>query len=179
MIRFNTEEQNLICLYNPGSREGLEIPRDRYDGLIGDLLERPFVIVDILPEQVPADSAGQYFAVEACFLEPGRITQIHRKFADILLKLNCYYDIRVSGDPEEGWEENPDPEKLAAGLQVTGEPWTCYVLVPSEETLLMINDCDTYMTVYNPTERLLDLLLRLDCRLADVARDEAAAVDLD
>ena len=32
------------------------------------------------------------------------------------------------------------------------------MLVPSEETLLMINDCDTYMTVYNPTERLLDLL---------------------
>ena len=23
MIRFNTEEQNLICLYDPGSREGL------------------------------------------------------------------------------------------------------------------------------------------------------------
>ena len=23
MIRFNTEEQNLICLYDPGSRDGL------------------------------------------------------------------------------------------------------------------------------------------------------------
>ncbi len=141
--------------------DGKPVPSEEENGMTEELLLKPYWVVDILPWQVPENSPGQYFAVEACFLEPGRITQIHRKFADILLKLNCYYDIRVSGDPEEGWEENPDPEKLAAGLPVTGEPWTLYVLVPSEETLLMINDCDTYMTVYNPTERLLDLLRTL------------------
>ena len=135
--------------------DGKPVPAEGEAGLTEELLLKPYWVVDILPWQVPENSPGQYFAVEACFLEPGRITQIHRKFADILLKLNCYYDIRVSGDPEEGWEENPDPEKLAAGLQVTGEPWTCYVLVPSEETLLMINDCDTYMTVYGAGDELL------------------------
>ena len=71
LVEFGREEESLRIrgthiflsqiheVADPGGRETREIPRDRYDGLIGDLLEQPFVIVDILPEQVPADSAGQ------------------------------------------------------------------------------------------------------------------------
>ena len=36
---------------------------------IDDLLQLPYWIIDILPEQVPKDSPGQYFAVEKYFLE--------------------------------------------------------------------------------------------------------------
>ena len=35
----------------------------RFDDMMGELLEGPYWIVDILPEQVPADAAWQYFAV--------------------------------------------------------------------------------------------------------------------
>lgn len=34
---------------------------------IDDLLQKPYWIIDILPKQVPADSSGQYFAVEKYF----------------------------------------------------------------------------------------------------------------
>ena len=44
----------------------------RFDDMMGELLEGPYWIVDILPEQVPADAAGQYFAVERYFLQPER-----------------------------------------------------------------------------------------------------------
>ena len=51
-----------------------EIPTEvvdprRFDDMMGALLEGPYWIVDILPEQVPADAAGQYFAVERYFLQ--------------------------------------------------------------------------------------------------------------
>ena len=39
---------------------------------IEELLEKPYWIVDILPEQVKQDSPGQYFAVEKYFLTGSR-----------------------------------------------------------------------------------------------------------
>ena len=91
----------------------------RYDDRMGQLLEGPYWIVDILPEQVDADAAGQYFAVERYFLERSRIVPLRRKYAGILLRLNCYYDMAVSFDSCATWETNPDPEAFAervAGL---------------------------------------------------------------
>ena len=70
----------------------------RYDDLMGELLEGPYWIVDILPEQVSADAAGQYFAVERYFLQQSRIVPLRRKYAEILLRLNCYVDMAVSFD---------------------------------------------------------------------------------
>ena len=32
--------------------------------MIETLLNKPYWVIDILPEQVPEDSAGQYFAIE-------------------------------------------------------------------------------------------------------------------
>ena len=95
-----------------------EDPR-RFDDMMGELLEGPYWITDILPEQVPADAAGQYFAVERYFLRPERIVPLRRKYAEILLRLNCYYDMAVSFDSCMTWEANPDPEAFServAGL---------------------------------------------------------------
>ena len=69
--------------------------------------------MDILPEQVPADAAGQYFAVERCFLRPERIFPLRRKYAELLLRLNCYADMAVSFNSCASWETNPDPETFA------------------------------------------------------------------
>ena len=57
----------------------------RFDDMMGELLEGPYWIVDILPEQVGADAAGQYFAVERYFLRPGRIVPLRRKYAGLRL----------------------------------------------------------------------------------------------
>ena len=39
---------------------------------IEEMLEKPYWIVDILPERVPKDSPGRYFAIEQYFLEESR-----------------------------------------------------------------------------------------------------------
>ncbi len=122
---------------------------------IEKLLDTAYWIIDILPEQVPADSAGQYFAVEQYFLSADRKKMIHQKYADIFLKLNCYYDLLVSEDYGENWEKNPDPERLV--LTVTGGNPTreVYVLLEEENALIILDKTDTNMTVYNAQDILL------------------------
>ena len=77
------------------------------------LLNKPYWVIDFLPEQVPEGSSGQYFAVEEYFLRPERIAAIHARFAEILLKLNCYYDLRVCEAGTEAFETNPAPKRCS------------------------------------------------------------------
>ena len=60
---------------------------------IEELLQAPYWIVDILPAQVPADSPGQYFAVEKYFLQERQLAEIKQKHIQLILKLNCYRDL--------------------------------------------------------------------------------------
>ena len=83
--------------------------------MIDDYFERPYWIVDILPFQVPADSPGQYFTVEEYYLRKPRWQALRRKYLEILLKLNCYFDMHICGFAgvfEGGWEINPKPKRL-------------------------------------------------------------------
>ena len=127
----------------------------RYDDLVEELLEGPCWIVDILPEQVPADAAGQYFAVERYFLQPERIVPLRRKYAEILLRLNCYVDMAVSFDSCASWETNPDPETFAE--RVTGLSGNEFLRAVFAEQNAMIDydHNDTYLTVYDPGAALL------------------------
>ena len=127
--------------------------------MIETLLTRPYWIIDILPAQVPKDSAGQYFAVEKYFLSEPRYTDLRQRYAELLLKLNCYYDLEVGFPGEKGSLRNPPPEKLHAWL--VQEHRDLCVLLPAEEALLTLDHGDTYMTVYNPGEKLLALLGQL------------------
>ena len=60
---------------------------DKLD-IIEHIQEKPYWLIDVLPYQVPADSAGQYFKVEEYLL--AHMDSLGRKFLDVLLKLNCY-----------------------------------------------------------------------------------------
>ena len=133
----------------------------RYDDLMGELLEGPYWIVDNLPEQVSADAAGQYFAVERYFLQRPRIVPLRRKYAGILLRLNCYVDMAVSFDSCASWETNPDPENFAervAGL--SGNDFLRAVF-PQQNVMIDYDHNDTYLTVYDPNAALLDKLRAL------------------
>ena len=133
----------------------------RFDDMMGALLEGPYWIVDILPEQVPTDAAGQYFAVERYFLQPERIVPLRRKYAEILLRLNCYVDMAVSFDACASWETNPDPETFAdrvAGL--SGNEFLRAVLA-EQNAMIDYDHNDTYLTVYDPGAALLDKLKAL------------------
>ena len=125
---------------------------------IEEYLNKPYWVIDILPKQVPADGRGQYFRIEKYFLEHPQIDNIYRKFTNILLKLNCYEDIDVSYDGED-WITNPTPHELEATLlKCMADKHLFYVFLKSADVLITVSGDDTYMTVYNPTEEVLELI---------------------
>ena len=129
---------------------------------IEEFLEQPYYVMDILPKQVPADSGGQYFKVEEFYLKDmGRLS---RQYADVLLKLNCYYGLAFSHDAEH-WQLNPEPEKVVKMVKacLSEEPteWFLYVLLEEESMLLTLQRDTTYMTLYNPADEYLQLIGQL------------------
>lgn len=126
--------------------------------LMGDLLEGPYFVADILPEQVPENSDGRYFAVERYFLRPERLRLLRRGFAEILLKLNCYYDMKVSFDNCESWDNDPDPEQFAERLEGLSGNFFLRAVFESRRVMIDIEPDDTYMTVYDPDLSMMDLI---------------------
>lgn len=128
----------------------------RYDDLMGELLEGPYQIVDILPGQVSAHAAGQYFAVERYFLQPERIVPLRRKYAELLLRLNCYYDMAVSFDSCMSWETNPRPEAFVERVaRLSGNDFL-RVVFAQQNAMIDYDHNDTYLTVYDPGAAILD-----------------------
>ena len=72
---------------------------------IEEMLTKPYHIIDVLPERVPAGSPGQYFAVEK-YLMTHQSSAIRQKHIHTILKINCYYDISIDGIL------NPPPEQI-------------------------------------------------------------------
>lgn len=124
-------------------------------------LEKPCWVVDILPRRVEKDTAGQYFAVEACWRQPERLAELYRRFADLLLKLNCYQDFQVSF--REGWVRNPLPETLTAWVAECARDEKDYmnILLEEGESMVIVNGDDLYLSLYGPSEELLELVRAL------------------
>ena len=132
------------------------------DYMIDDYLEMPYWIIDILPRRVSDKDGGRYFKVEEYFLKHPEESQLRQKFCNILLKLNCYYDILVRHDTES-WQKNPEPADLVRMVTMClseerTDSCPLYILIPATDTMIGINGDDTYMTLYHPTEELLQLL---------------------
>lgn len=129
---------------------------------IEELFDQPYYIVDILPMQVPANSGGQYFKVEQYYLN--NMGRFSHQYAEMLLKLNCYYDMEFSHDAEF-WQLNPTPEKIVQMVKtcMSEEPteFYLYITLAEKKVLLTIQHDATYMTIYNPSEGLLQLLRQL------------------
>lgn len=117
---------------------------------IEELLNTPFWIIDILPKQVPPDSAGQYFAIER-YLRETQLSEIKRKHANMILKLNCYRDISLD---EEGIT-NPPPE------QIVDVVYKRYVNIMIDDAMIISEPEDTHMTIFNPDDDLLTLVREL------------------
>lgn len=117
---------------------------------IEELLNTEYWIIDILPEQVPAESPGQYFAVEK-YLRKTQMAEIKKKHLDLLLKLNCYRALSLDDEPEK----NPSPEKIADAV--------CrrYVNIRTDEAMIVSEPDDTHLTLFHPDEKLLELVKTL------------------
>ena len=115
---------------------------------IDELLQTPYWIIDILPKQVPADSPGQYFAIEKYYLSEEQLPTIKQKHINVILKLNCYRDVSI----DEEKEINPPPERIAEEMRKR------YVNIISDESMVVSEPDDTHLTVFNPDESELELL---------------------
>ena len=118
---------------------------------IDELLEMPYWVVDILPRQVPADSPGQYFAVERHYLEESQFVQVKQRHIDLVLKLNCYFDLAL--DDEQ--EVNPSPARVVQEMNRR------YVCIRMGDALIVSEPDDTCLTIYNPNDELLALVRQL------------------
>ena len=119
----------------------------------------PFWIIDILPKQVPADSPGRYFTVEKYFL--AHLDDLCRKFARVLIKLNCYRDLLLSTD-EEQWTDAFSPEDLQSFFQASVDNHSpLFIRIAPSDALLTFTGDDHYLTLYSPDEELLSILFPL------------------
>ena len=118
---------------------------------IDELLEMPYWVVDILPRQVPADSPGQCFAVERHYLEESQFAQVKQRHIDLVLKLNCYFDLAL--DDEQ--EVNPSPARVVQEMNRR------YVCIRMGDALIVSEPDDTCLTIYNPNDELLALVRQL------------------
>ena len=126
--------------------------------IIEAFLDKPYWIIDILPMQVPAEAAGQYFRIERYFLS--QLDGISKRFATVLLKLNCYIDIQVG--LEENWISNPDPgnlERLFGNAASLRSPLS--IIIGSDDALITFSGDDHYMTLYGPGPDLLSMIRKL------------------
>ena len=125
-----------------------------HSSIIDNYLEKPYLVIDILPKQVPANGQGQYFKIEEYFLKEPQFGMTCKKFSSILIKLNCYYDISVCNALNE-WSDNPLPETIE---ELLTSRKTVYVVLKSENAMVGFNGDEHYMTLYNPNENLLELV---------------------
>ena len=123
---------------------------------IDNLIEKPFWVIDVLPKQVPAHAAGQFFAVERHWLGEPRRQELLRRKLSVLLKLNCFFDLAVSADADESWTVNPEPSVLEG--MIGGY---LLALLPAEQALITSNVDDINMTLYNPGAELFELVSQL------------------
>lgn len=115
---------------------------------IDQLLEMPYWIIDILPEQVKPGSPGQYFAVEEYFLQGDRLRQIKQQHINLVLKLNCYRDVSL----DEEAALNPPPERIADEMRRR------YLYVMVGESMILSEPDDTHLTFFNPDPETLELV---------------------
>ena len=136
------------------------------DNLVEELLDVPCWVIDVLPRRVPVDAGGQFASVERFYLGPSRADNMRGRIADVLLKLNCYYDFWAARDTLEGWARNPSPRELARWISLCVPARAAAVgriMVIVEETedsraLVTLNYDDMHVTVYHASDELLVLL---------------------
>ena len=129
--------------------------KEDLDKIVERLLEKPYWVIDMLPCQVPQDIRGQFFAIERYYLAEPQHGQLCQRFADVVLKLNCYHDLHVSHD--DAWHKNPEPATLAAWLTQALQNGHLCALIDDGSSLLTASSGDINLTLYNPSPELLEL----------------------
>lgn len=125
------------------------------------LFETPASVVDVFPFQVPAARMRQYAPVERWLCGKPQILELYRRFADLLLKLNCYSDLWVYLPEADDWQPTPEPESLVDLITSRAERGDLVFLFPDENALFSLNGGDLYLSFYDPDRRLCETVRAL------------------
>lgn len=118
---------------------------------IDALLRQPCWMIDVLPAQVPAESPGQFFAVEEYYLESNRLAEIKRRHIGLILKLNCYRSLSLDDETAV----NPAPARIAEAML------TRQVYLRTGDALILSEPDALHLTLWHPEPALLDLIRTL------------------
>ncbi len=118
---------------------------------VEEYLQTPYRIIDILPERVPENSGGQVFAIEKYWRSEPNRTAVKQKHVSLILKLNCYRSISL----DEGKTLNPSPDRIAEAVG------TERAVIMLDDSMIIAEPDDHYMTLYHPDEALLNLIRTL------------------
>ena len=118
---------------------------------IDKLLDTPFRIIDILPQRVSKEMADKYVALEREFLHTD---ELRSKFLHFLLKLNSYYRFKaIFPDYEEIDDISAVELKELVGYR--------YIQILIDDSLIVSDPDDMYMSLYNPTDTMLELVTKI------------------
>lgn len=76
---------------------------------IDELLEKPYYVIDFLPQRVPKNNNGHFFDVEYYLLNNEKRHEMKNKYVNMILKLMCYYRTSILWN---GWNDNPKPADI-------------------------------------------------------------------
>ena len=126
-----------------------------FDEITEQLLLKPFWVIDLLPMQVPPGCRGQFLAVEQYYLAGERCGHLCRRFADVVLGLNCYHDLTVNHTGGDDWVKNPEPATVVTWLVEALQHGHLCALIDDGAALITASGGDTHLTIYNPSPHLL------------------------
>ena len=104
------------------------------------------------------ETLAEHWNVEKYFLQKDRIREIYRRYAEILIRLNCYYSMAVSFDCGESWEEDPEPAVFVQKVLEAPQTAQLRVLFPAQNAMIDLDVGYTDLAVYDPDSNILDLL---------------------
>lgn len=132
-----------------------------------NLLNKPYFIIDILPRKVEEKSKGQYFEIEEYFLA-NHSEKVFRNFAELLLKVNCYYDFDVcyyefesENNKSDQWILNPPPKDIYSKISSCEKEKRYINIIIDNNTMIAINGDFLHLTIYNPNKELQSLIVEL------------------
>ncbi len=119
---------------------------------IDELLKQERYIIDLLPLSFTHINSNDEQFFEETF----------RKFADIILKCNEYFDFSLICDSEEDIIKNPISEMLYEKIiECTKNATYLNILIEKENAMIIINGEDSYFTLYNPNARMKQIFQSL------------------
>ena len=122
------------------------------------LFESTYVLIDIVPSQVPESRAEEYLALEQEYTATAKRDALYEKFAAILTAVNNRFATVLLSFPEDSQTDRPSDEAITGAVQAHCRRGAVQLFLPDENALITLDGGDLNMTVYQPSADLLSFL---------------------